>query len=96
MSSSLPPGFGLQHLFFYQELYHELHELDRLEQDSKLRIKEVESLPSSKKEECSFDLQSDLKQQKKIVKNLKKKSLWSKTLEEVDYRFVIEIFLMPK
>jgi hypothetical protein len=31
-------------------------------------------------------LHSELRRQRKIVKNLKKKSLWSKTLEEVKFQ----------
>jgi hypothetical protein len=31
-------------------------------------------------------LHSELKRQRKLVKNLKKKSLWSRTLEEVNFQ----------
>ncbi|PAN22342.1 hypothetical protein PAHAL_4G012800 [Panicum hallii] len=75
------------------ELYHELHALDRFEQDFKRKFHEEESVPAARRESIMI-LHSELKRQRKIVKNLKKKSLWSKTLEEVVEKLVdIVIFL---
>jgi hypothetical protein len=40
-------------------------------------------------------LHSELKRQRKIVKNLKKKSLWSKTLEEVIFQpYLLSYFIV--
>lgn len=40
-------------------------------------------------------LHSELKRQRKIVKNLKKKSLWSKTLEEVQFEpYLLSYFIV--
>ncbi|OEL25930.1 hypothetical protein BAE44_0013053 [Dichanthelium oligosanthes] len=75
------------------ELYHELHALDRFEQDFKRKFNEEESVPAVRRESIMI-LHSELKRQRKIVKNLKKKSLWSKTLEEIVEKLVdIVIFL---
>ncbi|VFQ62461.1 unnamed protein product [Cuscuta campestris] len=65
------------------ELYHELHAMDRFEQDYRRKIEELESLSLPKKGESVMMLHSDVKHQSKIVRGLKKKSLWSKNLEEV-------------
>ncbi|KAJ9186443.1 hypothetical protein P3X46_002015 [Hevea brasiliensis] len=65
------------------ELYHELHALDRFEQDYQQKLEEVESLHLPKKGESLTILQSELKQQRKLVRSLKKKSLWSKNMEEI-------------
>ncbi|KAJ9165964.1 hypothetical protein P3X46_020774 [Hevea brasiliensis] len=70
------------------ELYHELHALDRFEQDYQQRLDEVESLHLPKKGESLTILQSELKQQRKLVRSLKKKSLWSKNLEEIVEKLV--------
>ncbi|XP_042427664.1 protein PSK SIMULATOR 1-like [Zingiber officinale] len=66
------------------ELYHELHALDRYEQDYRRKLQE-ELIPASKQD--SF-LNTELKHQKKLVRSLKKKSLWSRTLEEVVEKLV--------
>ncbi|GMI82484.1 PSK SIMULATOR 2 [Hibiscus trionum] len=70
------------------ELYHELNALDRFDQDVRRKLEELESLNLPKKGENLMILQSDLKQQKKIVRSLEKKSLWSRTLEEIVEKFV--------
>ncbi|KDP36914.1 hypothetical protein JCGZ_08205 [Jatropha curcas] len=70
------------------ELYHELHALDRFEQDYQQKLEEVESLHLPKKGESITILQSELKQQRKLVRSLKKKSLWSKSLEEIMEKLV--------
>ncbi|KAG8074602.1 hypothetical protein GUJ93_ZPchr0006g45820 [Zizania palustris] len=75
------------------ELYHELHALDRFEQDFQRKFREDESAPAARRESVMI-LHSELKRQRKLVKNLKKKSLWSRTLEEIVEKLVdIVIFL---
>ncbi|KAM0010673.1 hypothetical protein Hdeb2414_s0071g00773791 [Helianthus debilis subsp. tardiflorus] len=70
------------------ELYHEYHALDRFDQDYRRKLEEVESLHLPRKGESLMILQSELKHQRKVVRNLKKKSLWSKGLEEVVEKLV--------
>ncbi|CAI9755907.1 unnamed protein product [Fraxinus pennsylvanica] len=70
------------------ELYHELHALDRFEQDYQQKVEEVDSLHLPRKGESLVMLQSELKHQRKLVRSLKKKSLWSKSLEEVVEKLV--------
>ncbi|XP_043710060.1 protein PSK SIMULATOR 2-like [Telopea speciosissima] len=65
------------------ELYHELHTLDRFEKDYQRKMEELESLHITQKGENLMILRSELKQQRKLVRSLEKKSLWSKNLEEV-------------
>uniref|UniRef100_A0A5B6ZB92 DUF668 domain-containing protein n=1 Tax=Davidia involucrata TaxID=16924 RepID=A0A5B6ZB92_DAVIN len=70
------------------ELYHELNALDRFEQDYRQKLEEVESLHLPRRGESVMILQSELKQQKKLVRSLKKESLWAKSLEEVVEKLV--------
>ncbi|MQM05317.1 hypothetical protein Taro_038119 [Colocasia esculenta] len=70
------------------ELYHELHALDRFEQDYRRKLQEEESLPPSRQGENLMILHSELKHQRKLVKSLKKKSLWLRNLEEVVEKLV--------
>ncbi|KAJ6920886.1 hypothetical protein NC651_014454 [Populus alba x Populus x berolinensis] len=70
------------------ELYHELNALDRFEQDYRQKVEEVQSLNLSVKGECLTILHSELKQQRKLVRSLKKKSLWSKNVEEIMEKLV--------
>ncbi|CAA0827841.1 Protein of unknown function (DUF668 [Striga hermonthica] len=71
------------------ELYHEMHALDRFEQDCRRKAQEEESSSSTLREGDSLAiLRAELKTQKKHVKSLKKKSLWSKILEEVMEKLV--------
>uniref|UniRef100_A0A803QYP5 Uncharacterized protein n=2 Tax=Cannabis sativa TaxID=3483 RepID=A0A803QYP5_CANSA len=70
------------------ELYHELHALDRFELDYQRKRLEEEMSTSTQKGDNMSLLRSELKSQKKIVKNLKKQSLWSKSLEEVMEKLV--------
>ncbi|XP_042494003.1 protein PSK SIMULATOR 2-like [Macadamia integrifolia] len=65
------------------ELYHELHALDRFEQDYRQKVEELESLHLTQGGENLMILQSELKHQRKLVRSLEKKSLWSKNLEEI-------------
>uniref|UniRef100_A0A2P2JP89 DUF3475 domain-containing protein n=1 Tax=Rhizophora mucronata TaxID=61149 RepID=A0A2P2JP89_RHIMU len=67
------------------ELYHELNALDRFEQDYQRKMEEVESSDLPRRGESLTILYSELKEQRKLVKNLKKRSLWSKNLEEVSH-----------
>ncbi|KAK8572584.1 hypothetical protein V6N12_028637 [Hibiscus sabdariffa] len=70
------------------ELYHELNALDRFDQEYRRKKEEVESLNLPKRGENLMILQSELKQQRKLVRSLKKKSLWSRTLEEIMEKLV--------
>ncbi|MED6180807.1 hypothetical protein PIB30_013698 [Stylosanthes scabra] len=70
------------------ELYHELNAYDRFEQDYQQKVKEMESLNLPLKGESLTVFQSELKHQRKIVKNLQRKSLWSRNLEEIVEKLV--------
>ncbi|KAK4345152.1 hypothetical protein RND71_035328 [Anisodus tanguticus] len=70
------------------ELYHELHALDRFEQDYRRKLEELKFLKLPLKGESLMILQSELKYQRKPVRSLKKKSLWFKSLEEVVEKLV--------
>ncbi|KAJ7556546.1 hypothetical protein O6H91_05G088100 [Diphasiastrum complanatum] len=63
------------------ELYHELHTLDRFRSDLRRKFHD-EELMTQRGENIAL-LKSDLKTREKHVKVLKKRSLWSKFLEEV-------------
>ncbi|KAI3861407.1 hypothetical protein MKW98_000359 [Papaver atlanticum] len=76
------------------ELYHELHTLNKFEQDHRRRLEEVESLQLIGKEDSLMLLNIELNHQKKLVRNLKKKSLWSKDLEEVTEKLVEAVKLI--
>ncbi|PPD84331.1 hypothetical protein GOBAR_DD18739 [Gossypium barbadense] len=73
---------------YTSELYHELNDLGRFELEVKRKLEEAESLNLPKRGQSLMILQSELKQQRKLVKSLKKKTLWSRTLEEVVEKFV--------
>ncbi|KAM0062885.1 hypothetical protein Hdeb2414_s0003g00084751 [Helianthus debilis subsp. tardiflorus] len=72
----------LKHLVQYTaELCHELQELDRREQA--FRREHIQENPNlSPADPPLAILRAELKSQKKHVRSLKKKSLWSKILEE--------------
>uniref|UniRef100_A0A7N1A2R6 Uncharacterized protein n=1 Tax=Kalanchoe fedtschenkoi TaxID=63787 RepID=A0A7N1A2R6_KALFE len=70
------------------ELYHELNALDRTTQDYRRKLEEMEALHLPRKGESFALLESELKQQRKVVRSFKKKSLWSKTLEEIVEKLV--------
>ncbi|KAL3638749.1 DNAJ domain protein [Castilleja foliolosa] len=82
----------IQHLMmlvqYTAELYHEMHALDRFEQDCRRKVQEEENLNAAQKGESLVILRAELKSIKKHVKSLKKKSMWSKILEEVMEKFV--------
>ncbi|KAJ6820323.1 uncharacterized protein M6B38_398430 [Iris pallida] len=65
------------------ELYHELHSLDRFEQDYRRRHLEEESSNAAQRGDNLQILRQELKIQRKHVDSLKKKSLWSKILDEI-------------
>jgi hypothetical protein len=65
------------------ELYHELQILDRFEQDYRKHHED-----ESQKDNGLTILKAELKSQRKLVKILKKKSLWSRSLEEVMEKLV--------
>ncbi|XP_024367762.1 protein PSK SIMULATOR 1 [Physcomitrium patens] len=66
------------------DLYHELHALDRFRTDLKRKQQEEESAvaPARGGESIAL-LRSEVKSQEKHVEALKKRSLWSRNLEEV-------------
>ncbi|KAG6390322.1 hypothetical protein SASPL_148054 [Salvia splendens] len=71
-----------------EELYHEMHALDRFEQDCRRKAQEEDNSNAAHRGDSLAILRAELKSQKKHVKNLKKKSLWSKILEEVMEKLV--------
>lgn len=72
------------------DLYHELHALDRFEQDYRRKLQEEENPNTTQRGvgDGLAILRAELKSQRKHVRNLKKKSLWSKILEEVMEKLV--------
>ncbi|KAI9085590.1 hypothetical protein K1719_032433 [Acacia pycnantha] len=70
------------------ELYHELHALDRFDQDYRRKLQEEDNTNATQRGDSLAILRAELKSQKKHVKNLKKKSLWSRILEEVMEKLV--------
>ncbi|KAK9095928.1 hypothetical protein Sjap_021425 [Stephania japonica] len=71
------------------ELYHEMHALDRFEQDYRRKLQEEDNSNASQRGDSLAILRAELKSQKKHVRNLRKKSLWSKILEEVELVFLV-------
>ncbi|XP_026411483.1 uncharacterized protein LOC113306779 isoform X2 [Papaver somniferum] len=70
------------------ELYHELHALDRFEQDYRRKLQEEDNSNVAQKGDSLAILRAELKSQRKHVRGLKKKSLWSRILEEVMEKLV--------
>ncbi|KAL6209427.1 hypothetical protein ACLB2K_020369 [Fragaria x ananassa] len=70
------------------ELYHELHALDRFEQDYRRKLQEEDNSNTTQKGDSLALLRAELKSQRKHVRSLKKKSLWSRILEEVMEKLV--------
>lgn len=79
------------------ELYQELHTLDKIEQEyQRKRLEELRFNAAQRgdRDNSLSVLASESKSQRKLVKNLKKKSLWSKSMEEVMGKLVdIVLFL---
>ncbi|KAL6269530.1 hypothetical protein ACE6H2_026441 [Prunus campanulata] len=69
------------------ELYHELHALDRFEQDYRRKLQEEDNSNTTQRDSLAI-LRAELKSQRKHVRSLKKKSLWSRILEEVMEKLV--------
>ncbi|XVF60942.1 hypothetical protein PTKIN_Ptkin08bG0088700 [Pterospermum kingtungense] len=70
------------------ELYQELQVLDKFEQDYVRKRQEEDNSASTLKGDSHAALRVELKSQRKLVRNLKKKSLWSRSLEEVMEKLV--------
>ncbi|XVF16889.1 hypothetical protein REPUB_Repub10bG0070100 [Reevesia pubescens] len=70
------------------ELYQELQVLDKFEQDYLRKRQEEDNSAATQKGDNLAILRAELKNQRKEVRNLKKKSLWSRSLEEVMEKLV--------
>ncbi|XP_065874102.1 protein PSK SIMULATOR 1 [Euphorbia lathyris] len=70
------------------ELYQGLQVLDRIELEYQRKHQEEDNAVASQKGDSLSKLRTELKNQKKQVRNLKKKSLWSRSLEEVMEKLV--------
>lgn len=68
---------------FTAELYHEMHALDRFQQDYQRKQHEEDGSSVVQRGDSMHILKQEVKSQSKHVKSLRKKSLWSKNLEEV-------------
>ncbi|CAO2195422.1 unnamed protein product [Urochloa humidicola] len=73
---------------FTAELYHEMHALDRFEQDYQRKHQEEDGSSVMQRGDNLHILKQEVKSQRKHVKSLRKKSLWSKKLEEVMVKLV--------
>ncbi|CAO2167210.1 unnamed protein product [Urochloa humidicola] len=73
---------------FTAELYHEMHALDRFEQDYHRKHQEEDGSSVVQRGDNLHILKQEVKNQRKHVKSLRKKSLWSKNLEEVMVKLV--------
>ncbi|XP_062207620.1 protein PSK SIMULATOR 1-like isoform X2 [Phragmites australis] len=73
---------------FTAELYHEMHALDRFEQDYQRKQQEEDGSSVVQRGDNLHILKQEVKSQRKHVKSLKKKSLWSRNLEEVMEKLV--------
>ncbi|KAG0533358.1 hypothetical protein BDA96_04G186600 [Sorghum bicolor] len=70
------------------DLYHELHALDRFEQDYRRKLEEEKRSVTFERGDTVQIIRQELKSQRKHVNNLKKKSLWSKSLDDVMEKLV--------
>ncbi|XP_048436968.1 protein PSK SIMULATOR 1 [Pyrus x bretschneideri] len=76
------------------ELYHELHALDRFEQDYQRKLQEEDNSSTTQRGDSLAILRAELKSQEKVVSSLKNKSLWSKTFKEVVWKLVDVVHLL--
>ncbi|KAJ3675196.1 hypothetical protein LUZ60_004238 [Juncus effusus] len=70
------------------ELYHEMHALDKFELEFKQRLKEENSIIEYQRGDTVQIIKQELKSQRKHVKRLQRKSLWSKVLEDIIEKLV--------
>nr|CAB3446852.1 unnamed protein product [Digitaria exilis] len=70
------------------DLYHELHALDRFEQDYRRKLEEEKRSVTFERGDTVQIIRQELKSQRKHVHCLKKKSLWSKILDDVMEKLV--------
>ncbi|CAL4968854.1 unnamed protein product [Urochloa decumbens] len=70
------------------DLYHELHALDRFEQDYRRKLEEEKRSVTFERGDTVHIIRQELKSQRKHVNSLKKKSLWSKILDDVMEKLV--------
>ncbi|WVZ75057.1 hypothetical protein U9M48_023150 [Paspalum notatum var. saurae] len=70
------------------DLYHELHALDRFEQDYRRKLEEEKRSVTFERGDTVHIIRQELKSQRKHVHNLKKKSLWSRVLDDVMEKLV--------
>lgn len=76
------------------ELYHELNSLDRFEAEIRRKLQDEDLYNNYSRGDNLSALRMELKTRGKNVKMLKKKSLWSKTLEEVMEKLVDAVYFL--
>lgn len=76
------------------ELYHELNSLDRFEAEIRRKLQDEDTYDNYSRGDHLSALRSELKTRGKNVKLLKKKSLWSKALEEVMEKLVDAVYFL--
>ncbi|KAH7436096.1 hypothetical protein KP509_05G002200 [Ceratopteris richardii] len=76
------------------ELYHELNSLDRFEAEMRRKLQDEDLYDNYSRGDNLSTLRSEQKARGKAVKMLKKKSLWSKTLEEVMEKLVDAVYFL--
>ncbi|KAL0557881.1 hypothetical protein IC582_006433 [Cucumis melo] len=73
------------------ELYHELQALERLEEDYRRRVEEVELLNQAGIGETLSIFQGELNVQRRLVRSFQSKCLWSRNLDEIVEKLVIVV-----
>lgn len=76
------------------ELYHELNSLERFESETRRKFQDEELYNNASGGDSLAILRNELRSQRRHVKNLQKKSLWSKTLEEVMEKLVDTVYFL--
>lgn len=76
------------------ELYHELNSLDRFEAEIRRKLQDEDLYSNYSRGDSLSALRGELKSRGKNMKILKKKSLWSKTLEEVMEKLVDAVYFL--